>query len=304
MCWLGPFLKCRWTGRHRPLVSSAGQAARQPRNGSGESSRKLVSADQDYPWYAWPTIPPGFRPEGRRGRNRRGTAALHADRLARLGGRPYRLSTAGWEAAPSFGFDFLADAIAKVILVSEPQLTLAVYGQWGIGKTTLLHAIDERVSEKCALVWFDMWEYKNQEHVIPHLLDAIADALPPGSQAARGLSALARVALASASLKAGNVSFSGKDLLGELDRLWAAPKIETRQLQRLIQTWRRDTEKRIVVIVDNLDRCMPEQSVTLLEQITSLFGFPGVVFVIAADRERLAQAIELKNKLSDGEGLV
>jgi NTE family protein len=234
----------------------------------------------------------------------RSTSARHADRLARLQGRPYQLTTDGWEEAPSFGFDFLADAIANVIIRSEPQLTLAVYGRWGIGKTTLLHAIDERISEKCTVVWFDMWEYKNQEHVIPHLLDAIADALPQESQAAKGLRTLARAALASASLSAGNVSFSGKDLLGELDRVWAAPKVETQQLNSLIQHWRGRTDQRIVVMVDNLDRCLPEQAVALLEQITSLFGFPGVVFVLAAERDRLAQAIEAKNGLQLGEGLV
>jgi hypothetical protein len=56
------------------------------------------------------------------------------------------------------------------------------------------------------------------------------------------------------------------------------------------------------VIVDNLDRCIATQSVELLEQITSLFGFPGVIFVLAAEKERLARAIELRHELPSGEG--
>jgi DNA polymerase III delta prime subunit len=239
-------------------------------------------------------------------RGERGAApAIHADRLAHLHGRPYRLTSDAWERAPSFGFDFLADSIAKVILESQPQLTLAVYGDWGVGKTTLLRAIDERISEQCAVAWFDMWEYKNQEHVIAQLLDVIAGALPQGSEVARGLRKLSRVALASASLSAGNVSFSGKDLLAELDAFWEGPKVETQQLEALVRRWRRDDQtQRIVVIVDNLDRCLPEHSVGLLEQISSLFGFPGVVFVLAAERDRLASAVEEKHKLPAREGLV
>lgn len=240
-----------------------------------------------------------------RRRKRQPPPALHADRLGQLRGRPYRLASDAWEAAPTFGFDALADAIAKVILESEPQLTLAVYGKWGVGKTTLLRAIDQRVSEQCVVAWFDMWEFKNQEHVIAHLLDAIADVLPQGSELARGLRKLARVALASASLNAGSVALSGKDLLAEIDQLWDAPKVETRQLERLVRGWRQQgEERRIVVIVDNLDRCLPELAVSLLEQITSLFGFPGVIFVLGADGERLASAVELKHGLSEGEGLV
>lgn len=231
--------------------------------------------------------------------------ARHADRLAQLDRRPYRLTTDAWEQIPRFGFDSLADAIAKVILDSKPQLTLAIYGDWGVGKTTLLRAVDERVSESCAVAWFDMWEHQNQEHVIAHLLDSISSALPRDSQAARGLRQLSRLALASASVNAGAVSFSGKDLLSQVDQLWAGPKLETRQLEQLVGRWRGDDpDRRIVVIVDNLDRCLPTQSVGLLEQITSLFGFPGVVFVLAAARERLAAAVEAKHGLSAGDGLL
>jgi hypothetical protein len=244
-----------------------------------------------------------IRPPWRLGQ-RNAAPAIHAERLARLDGRPYKLTSDAWERAPTFGFDLLADAVAKVILDSEPQLTLAVYGEWGVGKTTLLRAIDERISERCAVAWFDMWEYKNQEHVIAQLLDVIAGALPQGSGIARELRKLSRVALASASVSAGNVSFSGKDLLGELDRLWEGPKVETRQLEALVQGWRSEGDKRIVVIVDNLDRCLPEHSVELLEQITSLFGFSGVVFLLAAERERLASAVEKKHDLPEGEGLL
>ena len=231
-----------------------------------------------------------------------GSTGLYPDLLAGLKGRPYRLTTDAWEPSPSFGFDFLADAIAKVILESEPQLTLAVYGDWGIGKTTLLHAIQERIKHRCAIGWFDLWEYKNQEHVIAHLLYAIAEALPDNSEAAEKMGQLARAALASASLRAGAVSFSGKDFLAQLDSVAKAPKVETQELAALIGRWRHDSDSRIVVIVDNLDRCLPEQSVVLLEQITSLFGFPGVIFLLAAEKDRLVAAVEEKHKLEPGEG--
>src|SRR5437660_8404271 len=99
-------------------------------------------------------------------RRRGGGAAertKHADRLAALDERPYKLTPGSWEVTPTFGFDFLADAIAKVIVDTDPQLTLAIYGNWGQGKTTLLHAIEERLKGTCAVAWFDMWEYKNQQ---------------------------------------------------------------------------------------------------------------------------------------------
>jgi KAP family P-loop domain len=228
---------------------------------------------------------------------------VHYARLAQLTDRPYRLTTDAWETAPKFGFDHLADAIAKVILESDPQLTLAVYGQWGLGKTTLLHAIHERIrSPDCAVAWFDTWEYQAEAQVVAHLLHAMAGALPPGSPAAKGLRKLARSALATASFKAGVVTLSGKDLLAEIDRVLETPKLESHQLQAKVDLWRGTSSRRIVVIVDNLDRCLPALAVELLDQITSLFGFPGVIFLIAADKDRLERAVERKHELNEGDG--
>jgi predicted acylesterase/phospholipase RssA len=239
---------------------------------------------------------------GKRNRGDR-VANVHTARLEQLTGRPYQLTTDAWEAVPQFGFDHLADAIAKVILESDPQLTLAVYGQWGLGKTTLLHAIRERIwSDDCAVAWFDTWEYQAQEQVIVHLLHAIAGALPPGSAAAKGLRMLARSALATASFKAGVVSLSGKDLLAEIDRTLETPRLESDQLKKQVNLWRTRASQRIVVIVDNLDRCLPGLAVELLDQITSLFGFEGVIFLLAADKERLEQAVERKHEMQPGDG--
>ncbi|MGH9196500.1 MAG: KAP family P-loop NTPase fold protein, partial [Acidimicrobiia bacterium] len=158
----------------------------------------------------------------------------------------------------------------------------------------------------CVVAWFDMWEYQNQVNVVAQLLDTIAGALPPRSEVARGLGKLSRVALASASVSAGNVSFSGRDLLAEIDQLRKGPRVESEQLERLIGGWRKyvESRRRIVVIVDNLDRVRDELSVGLLEQISSLFGFSGVIFLLAADRERLAIAVERQHSLPKGDGLV
>ena len=234
---------------------------------------------------------------------------VYAAELDQLSGRPYMLNTDAWETQPTFGFDYLANAIAKIILESDPQLTLAVYGDWGMGKTTLLRAVEQRVRSRCRVAWFDMWEYKNQQNVIAYLLDAIAASLPPDSEVATAMRRLARTALASASVKAGAVQFSGKDLLGELDQLWAGPRLETETLRGYVAAWQEASgdqanEARIVVMVDNLDRCLGVHAVELLEQITTLFGFQGVIFLVAAQKDRLIKAIGEKYELEDEEAAV
>ena len=220
--------------------------------------------------------------------------SAHAQRLANLAAHSYELTTDAWESTPRFRFADLADAVAKCILDSPPQLTLAVYGDWGTGNTTLLHAIGERVrSDRCAVAWLDMWDHKDMPSVVPPLLDAIASAIERrgGAAVATKLREFARAALASATISAGHISFSDAGFLTELDKVREQPRPAVASLKRALEPWLSEgQERRIMVVVDNLDRCLPKTAIDLIEQLSTLFGFPGVIFVLAADKDRLVQA--------------
>jgi len=63
---------------------------------------------------------------------------------------------------------------------------------------------------------------------------------------------------------------------------------------------------RLVVFVDDLDRCLPEKAISVLEAIKLFVDAPGCVFVLGLDQEVIARGIEIKyrelgNK-ADGEG--
>jgi hypothetical protein len=51
------------------------------------------------------------------------------------------------------------------------------------------------------------------------------------------------------------------------------------------------SEKPIVFIIDELDRCRPNYAVALLEQVKHLFAVPGIVFILSIDKEQLGNAI-------------
>ena len=50
---------------------------------------------------------------------------------------------------------------------------------------------------------------------------------------------------------------------------------------------------RLVVFVDDLDRCLPEQAVRVLEAIKLFTDVPGCVFVLGLDHEVIARGVEL-----------
>jgi KAP family P-loop domain len=56
--------------------------------------------------------------------------------------------------------------------------------------------------------------------------------------------------------------------------------------------------KRLVIFVDELDRCSPEEVVTTLETIRTFLEVPGCVFVVAADQVALEKALSEKLRQS------
>jgi hypothetical protein len=55
-----------------------------------------------------------------------------------------------------------------------------------------------------------------------------------------------------------------------------------------------DTNYRIVVFIDDLDRCSPDRALEVLESIKSFFDIEGIVYVIGMDSETINSLVKKK----------
>jgi hypothetical protein len=67
-----------------------------------------------------------------------------------------------------------------------------------------------------------------------------------------------------------------------------------RMMREAIQPFVNGGRRRIVVFVDDLDRCLPENALEVLESMKLLFDQMGFVFVLGLDKQIIERAIELK----------
>lgn len=59
-----------------------------------------------------------------------------------------------------------------------------------------------------------------------------------------------------------------------------------------VSTQLHDLNRRIVVMIDDLDRCTPEGIVQAVETINTLTGRPGMIFILALDHDYIVNAVE------------
>lgn len=241
------------------------------------------------------------------------------------GGRaPYRLlddlAEGEWPKLRS-GIQDLAACIAGFAPDLPTGSPLLLSGGWGIGKTSLLKAIKIRLEEaNVPVVWFDAWRYEKEASLLPALLRAVweqsrqPDSIKESVFLPLWRSALT-VGLKLAPEAASLVGFGAlKPLLKILDpaslkaaidaipsaEVMIPPEDATVKLQGdfcelLVKGWpERVEDQKVVILVDDLDRCSPTGMVALLEWIRLLLVGAAEApcsFVVALDKEVLVQAV-------------
>ena len=216
-------------------------------------------------------------------------------------------------------FDVYADSLAEIVLESSPQFAIGIFGDWGSGKTTLMQAIESRVknSDAAVTVWFNAWRYEKEQHLIVPLLDTLradlvtwaderkrtTEAAERARTAARVVGRAARALFAglsvSVGLPAAQVGFDGGKALEEFkdkteDDATSFYFASFTALRGALDEFFEGGAERIVVFIDDLDRCLPNSALEVLESMKLFFDLKGFVFVVGLDQGVIERSIEAK----------
>jgi len=197
----------------------------------------------------------------------------------------------------------LADSICRY--PGSDGLVLALYGPWGSGKSTVLGYVSHYLEQqpegsRPAVVTFNPWWFSGQENLARAFLGQLQAVLPTKSEKfkklgdllgdfAEGIGGLIDLS----GMTGGAAGKLGK-LIGMVTK--RKPK-DVPALKSGISRILRDAGKRILVVIDDIDRLTPEETRQLFTVIKALADFPNVVYLLAFDRDVAAQAIEHQSGL-------
>ena len=192
----------------------------------------------------------------------------------------------------------LADSICRY--PGNDGLVLALYGPWGSGKSTTLeyvrHYLDERgEDERPIVVTFNPWWFSGQEHLARAFLGQLQAVLPGKSKKFKKLGELFgdfSEGIGGVIDLTGMTGGAGGKVGKLLSGLFKKKPKDVPALKDEITRILKDAEKRILVLIDDIDRLTPAETRQLFTVIKALADFPNVVYLLAFDREVAVQAIE------------
>lgn len=206
-----------------------------------------------------------------------------------------------------------ADILTKVICQNQ-GCVFAIDGEWGSGKTTFIKMWKQSLVNKgFHVLFFNVWEHDFVTDPIVGLVSQFRD-MENGD---REKATLAKITAAAGKIATGVLPAIVKGLskkhLGEevVDVFEAATHTIANSFDKVIDKYIEQcqsmdefrnslenlvkitskTERPLIFIIDELDRCNPHFAVKVLERIKHLFNVRNIVFVLSIDKKQLCHSI-------------
>ncbi|AKH20051.1 KAP family P-loop NTPase fold protein [Sedimenticola thiotaurini] len=176
-------------------------------------------------------------------------------------------------------------------VISERQepssITIGLYGPWGDGKTSVLNFIEESIKENgsAITVRFNPWLFGSVESLLLGFFDVLADALDAKliTQGEKFKDILKKTA-------PGIASVAGAKGLGEaVGAFLHGPDII--ELRNRIEKELEDSQKRILVIIDDVDRLEKSEIQALFKLVKLVADFRFTAYILAFDKDIVASSL-------------
>ncbi|WP_109830150.1 KAP family P-loop NTPase fold protein [Reichenbachiella versicolor] len=207
-----------------------------------------------------------------------------------------------------------ADILTNIIDVYSDGFVLAVNNEWGTGKTTFIKMWQQQLNKnRFKTLYFNAWETDFEEDVLISMLSVLkefedVDTEKNFRQVATAAVPLAKKVLPILTKKLVD-NYIGEGTTNEvLDSLTNVTvdgilkRVEKQSKKKQgIEAFKKalmtyvnafSGNNPLVFFIDELDRCRPNYSVQVLEQIKHLFSVPGIVFVLSIDKNQLSAALK------------
>jgi DNA polymerase III delta prime subunit len=228
----------------------------------------------------------------------------------------------------------VTQSLSQRIKTGRLPYTLGVFGGWGTGKTTFLALLARELekSTRSKVVYFNAWKYAGFMEIVPALIYKLlkygidANAGNPDEAARRVLLALGKkysdqvgewaqtkigvnpvelfkdLYLTSQSIGSGTHPIAPDVIRGYYTQVDKAQD----ELRQALGTVRlgKEPDNSVVALIDELDRCDPDEAFIVVKQLRVLFGMRDlpVAFVVCANPEPIGLAIKHRYGLESEAG--
>ena len=218
------------------------------------------------------------------------------------------------EKSPTHDFNSLSKTISNIIRNSIPHFTIGIYGEWGTGKTTLMKSIERDLSENTENraqsflpIWFNAWKYEREDSLATvsllktvgyvmanhEIYDSLSKTIFKGLTIV-GKDMIQQIAMQAVSKTQQVADEEIEVKMDYLNKLYRDSVYYEGldKIKREMESIREEKgDYRVVIFIDDLDRCSPVKALEVLESIKLFLDIEGFVFVIGLSHKTVTELI-------------
>ena len=220
--------------------------------------------------------------------------------------------------------------VGEAVATCTPPQVFGVHGDWGLGKTSFLHQVQWYLTGACPqqsddatkeassrdlakgthektirAIWFDAWRYQYEDVPVVALLQEMRAQLSSLRRISNAAKVAARGALLSIEEVTKKIGFQYSKFQ-QASREWKAENLATplpshtmRQhlreaIDQLLEQPKRSPLRRLVIFIDDIDRCEPTAAYRLLEGLKIYLTLENCVFVLGMNQKVIEEAIGIQ----------
>jgi t-SNARE complex subunit (syntaxin) len=208
-----------------------------------------------------------------------------------------------------FGIRPFEEGLTQFIEHANTPITIALQGEWGSGKTSLMNTLKNNLcdGENASFfsVWINTWEYSLMKDANMALIEMVSGlecelATIIGNSTGKKIGET----ILKFSIMAFSAAFNrGTDVVEEIlsgKRISSISKLRAELEKNISECIAKTGKQGFIFFVDDLDRIEPSVAVQLLELLKNIFNLQKCIFVLAIDYDVVIKGLEPKfGKLSD-----
>lgn len=205
------------------------------------------------------------------------------------------------------GYADFAENLAETIenRIPRQDFVVGIYGPWGSGKSTILNFIEyylEEEDDPPMIIRFNPWWFSGQADLIGKFFNQLESGLGSDDQFEDVRDKLSGFAssLSNIPISAGT-GVPAEALFAIIGEALATEEKDLDGLKQDISDELDSADRRIVIMIDDIDRLTQDEIKQMFRLVKSVADFPNITYVLAFDQEVVINALEGEQGIYSGE---
>lgn len=189
-----------------------------------------------------------------------------------------------------------AETISNIVVSTKDPFVFSINSPYGTGKTFFLRRLHCLLEQKgCLCVSYNAWESDFYDNPLPAIISALErqtvtqKIIDTSKQVIKNVSKTSLNPLKKV-IEEIAILFERKEkIYDDFKKYQEAKEKFIKDLSNFVEK----KNKKLVFIIDELDRCRPDYAIKTLETIKHFFNIPNIVFIIGVDRKQIESTVKV-----------